>query len=451
MGPLVLSQAGVSNYTQLAYLQWGTSNVLLGKSAAEFDPTIPAPPEFGYVARTVLGSSVRFNAAVSQTLLSSGPFPLENGQNVAMFFGLVGSAQFSTVFSLWGLSPQEAGTLAGYLNYVIRKFVDPKLQQIFAQGSGPIVARKPIEWLWTAEDPFLAFLNQSSHAGLLYSQYEAWTREEALNQTLRVRPIFRGGSLEERTRSQEAQWWPDYPRGNATINAWREPLEVHGNDGGEIWPPGVSKDDILTVWFHELARPIDFEFWKTDRIKGIHVYLFKMVDSTFDSDPFYFQTQGMMNMSSIKSVKLFYSKSNFYGVEDQSIRTSFNGIELDDEAYGNLYFGVEPESGVAMLKQGPIQANIQTPPLAHFYPGLNATIYTPVAIVENSDAIDDDKADTFKKLVGGIKAGTIAAYVVGIVLGAILVIFGVFVCVHWNMRRRTGQESNLDLVELPSK
>jgi len=452
IGPGVLAQFGVASFHELAYLQWGTSNVLLGQSAAAFDPTLPAPPEFGYYSFNTAHSPVVFNATFSERLLN-GTVPFFSGDPIGQFLFLISVGDFATIGGIWGLSPPQAGVLAGYFTTFFANFVDTLLEyQIFPEGGGPITSRTPIEWLYTSQDPLLSLIGQDPHVGTFYVALEAPTRAAALNQTLRNQFIFRGGSLAERTASQEVKRYPDYPPGNKTIvGIWNDPVDVMGNYQGVYWPPNTHTDDVLTAWLDQLVRPIDFKYWKQDRIKGIDVYLYNAAPETWDANPLYFQADGFMNLSSSQPVNLFFSRVHFFGVPDDTIRNGVTGLESEDPAYGNLYFAVEPESGLAVFKLAPIQVNMLLPPMDRYYKGINATRMCPLFWINNQQEISDKDANSFKKQVGALKAGVIAAYVVGIILGALLAIAGIFVCINWNLRRhRAGEDANIE-VELPSK
>jgi len=137
-------------------------------------------------------------------------------------------------------------------------------------------------------------------------------------------------------------------------------------------------------------------------------------------------------------------------VADQTIKNGVIGLDDSDPAYANAYFAVEPESGIGMLRVAFFQANFQTPVMDRYYKGLNQTNFVPILFSDYRQIIPDDKADTFKELVGAAKAAIISSYVIGICLGAILLAVGIFIMVKWNQRRINGEESNIE-VELPSK
>ncbi|MHA2363615.1 MAG: hypothetical protein ACXAC7_06635 [Candidatus Hodarchaeales archaeon] len=133
-GPLVAQFAslGVTELDDLAYMQWGNSNITSGKSIYDLDPTaVPNYPEFWSWAEKIASSPYTFNTTYSKELLT-GTYELFNGTNTAMFLALFSASNFATINAFWGLNTTEATLMAGYFQYLMSVFVPDGVVAQFA-------------------------------------------------------------------------------------------------------------------------------------------------------------------------------------------------------------------------------------------------------------------------------------------------------------------------------
>jgi len=121
--PFIEMDTGVTNLTDLAYLQWGTASVLDYQSVANYDHTIPAPPEWAIFVQNFTGVALPFNLTISKQLLNGPMGFMVNTDNVPTFLTLLQRKDFTSIAGLWGLNVTEANLMGAYFSYLIENFV----------------------------------------------------------------------------------------------------------------------------------------------------------------------------------------------------------------------------------------------------------------------------------------------------------------------------------------
>lgn len=71
-----------------------------------------------------VGLSTRFNVTFSKRLINGPPGFLGSNSSAPTFLTLVGRGNFTLIQAIYGLQQADALNFAGYLNYIITKFVD---------------------------------------------------------------------------------------------------------------------------------------------------------------------------------------------------------------------------------------------------------------------------------------------------------------------------------------
>lgn len=453
--PFLYQQFQINNLSDLAYIQWG-QGILLGPgvSIASIQTSLPYAPEFAIYAQSV-GSSVRFSLSRSKYLLRDGKLPFFEGSTVELFFDLLGDSDYSSIYNLWNLTQTEADIFGDYLRVFGKKYTDYKMNlDIFPEGGGPITWRTAREWLYTAQDPLLQFLSLNPYVGLYYNASHAANYTQANNQSDYREAIYRGGTRDDLKKFLEVKEY----NGLTTVNFWREPVKVEGNDGGDFWvPASLDADKDQLVWNERLVRPIHFRKTGEFEVKGIPLWKLEPVEDFWRNEvdvpanALYFQEQtGLLNITPTTPSITFISRPGFYGAD--IARANVDGVDDSKEEFHEWILGVNWESGFAMYKQAFFQISSQMPNYTEFYNVTGRII--PYAWFDERDEIETKDANRFKSIVSGAKNGAIAAYVIGCVLGGVSAIIGVAVLLRYRyrkLRQFEEQVKGMNLVELPEK
>jgi hypothetical protein len=453
--PFLFQQFQISNLSDLAYIQWG-SGALLGNGVTiqSIETSIPYPPEFAFYAYTV-GSPIRFSLGKSKFLLRDGNLPFFDGATVELYFDLLGASDYSSIQNLWNLTQAEADIFGDYLVAFGDGFVNYVFQtQIFPQGGGPVTWRTAKEWMYTAEDPLLAFLGLNPHVGLYYNASHATNYTEANNQSDYRDAVFRGGTRDDLKKFLEVKEY----NGLTTVNFWAEPVKVEGNDEGDFFVPASLKDDEdILVWNERLVRPIIFRKSGEFSVKGIPLWKLEPTEDfwrnqiDYPPNALYFQEYtGLLNITPTAPAKTFISRPGFYGAD--LARAGVDGVDNSKDEFKDWVIGVNWQSGFSMYKQAFFQISTQLQNYTEFYEVTGTII--PFAWFDEKDEISDKQATRFKKVVSIAEDGSISAYVIGCVVGGLMTIFGVAILLRYRyrkMRQFEEQVKGMNLVELPEK
>jgi hypothetical protein len=453
--PFIYQQFQISNLSDLAYIQWG-SGALLGQgvSVQSIQTTLPYPPEFAVYAYSK-GSPVRFSLSRSKFLLKEGKFPFFEGSTVELFFDYLEASDYSSIYNIWGLSQTEAIIFGEYLYDFGTEYVTYILNtQVFPYGGGPVTWRTAKQWMYTAEDPLLKLLGVSPFVGLYYNASHAANYSQADAQEDYRDAIFRGGTRDDLKKFLEVKEY----NGLVTVNIWKEPVRVEGNDGGDNFVPASlhDNDDVL-VWNERLVRPITFKKSGEFDVKGIPLWKLQPTEDLwrneidYPDNALYFQEMtGLLNITPTAPAYTFISRPGFYGAD--LARAGVDGIDDSREEFKDWIIGVNWQSGFTMYKQAYFQISAGISNYTEFYNITGRII--PFGWIEDKDEITDKQATRFKTIVNGAKNGSIAAYVIGCVLGGVMTIFGVAILLRYRyrkMRQFEEQVKGMNLVELPEK
>jgi len=244
------------------------------------------------------------------------------------------------------------------------------------------------------------------------------------------------------------------------IDFWNPPQHVNGNDGGDFWvPASIGEHEVVEVWNDPLVRPIPFKKVGEYTVKGIKLWKMAVLDSFWESatdypaNSVYYQFEaGLLNITPVAPAPSFISRPGFFGVDD-TIRTNVQGVTSKPE-YQTWFFGFNWESGFTMDKQTYYQISTLTTPYTEFGNNITSGYYIPFVWFDSVTQISDHQATRFKTIVDGANNGSIAAYVVGCVVGGLMTIVGFLILLryrHRKLRAFEEQVKGMNLVELPEK
>jgi hypothetical protein len=449
--PYIKASFGVTDLTQLAYVQWGTG-LLPGVSVADLDPTVPAAPEFAIWALRN-NNTIRFDKNRSITVLSK--FLGANG-TTPQFFQLLQANNLTAINAVYGFSPQEAVAFAGYLNYVMTTFVDANLRQVFAAGGGLVTARTAREILWEGIDPLISLLKgpAAARAGVFYSSDSDYpTRADAeASQPLQSSRIFTGGNKDELRDYLEIKQY----KGKSVIAGYSN-MTVRGNIDGAYWVPGsLSKTEPLLIWVPTVQRPLKVEFVDVITVKGIECWRYKVSDDEFkttaenpDNARFTQNIHGLLNVTGIKTLRTYASRPHLSGVSDAKVVDTFSVMDENNAADNAQFFAINPLSGITMYVDFAAEVLVEFPKLSRYFN--NSAGFAPITWTEIYQIIPDADADKFKSGVNGAQSGSIIAFVLGMGLGIILIAVGIFILVKYKSRTGLGDDQEVELKKVKTE
>jgi hypothetical protein len=431
--PFILAQYNLTSLTDVAWLQYGTGGVLPnGLSVADFEPALAAAPEFSIFA---LRNNLTLRLSVSRAKsLLNGPtgFAGVNG-SAPLFLTLLSTGQFTTIQSLFQLSQSEALQWYKYLQYIQLYFVEPLFTAIFAQGGGPITTRTPRQILFEAVDPLISFLEGPAVAkvGVFYlaSQDYPTRASAAANSPLLNKTIFFGT---DRTQLNNFLQISTY-QGLSYVPGYHNAPVTGNKDGLNFVPQSLDTNTELIIWNELIEQPIPFKFDTYTNLKGIDLWQYRVADEFWESEsqnpariPYDQVYYGLVNLTGIKPLRTFLSRPHFLKV-DPIVASSVTGLNPNNPYYDDDYLGVNYLSGISMVNALKYQVSVGYPNLKHFY-NISAG-YAPIAWRDQYTVISDSDANTFKNALTLLQAAVIIPFVVGIILGLILIVIGVVLLV----------------------
>jgi hypothetical protein len=209
---------------------------------------------------------------------------------------------------------------------------------------------------------------------------------------------------------------------------------VSGNkDGKNFVPQSLDVNTDLIIWNVLIEQPIPFQFDTYTNLKGIDLWQYRPDNSFWQSEsqnpariPYDQVYYGLVNLTGIKPLRTFLSRPHFLDV-DPIVASSVTGLNPNNPYYDDNYLGVNYLSGISMANSLKYQVSIGYPNLKHFY-NISAG-YAPIAWQDQLIIISDSDADAFKNALALLQAAVIIPFVVGIVLGLILIVIGVVLLV----------------------
>jgi len=298
--------------------------------------------------------------------------------------------------------------------------------------------------VYTAVDPLLQFIGQNPNVGVLWSPLDDYSKEQAEQRTIRNQTIWTGGSKDEYRQFLQVTY---YRYDHDVLVHWASPVNITGTTG-QFWVPGVQSTDTLTVFITQVVRPVDFV--KTDDItvQGIDCYKFEPIPAFADSETeyspnsVYFQEiHGVFNVSTWIPTSAMITRGQMNNVPT-SVSSGFTGITAGPYA-SEEWFAVEPMSGLGMKAHTVLQVNLQIPLLNAIF-NIDPLI-APLGYQDNNQEINSTQANQFKEIVETITAGSIAAYVLGAVIGGALVMVGGFVFLKFREEQIGDQDPDIDM------
>jgi len=170
-----------------------------------------------------------------------------------------------------------------------------------------------------------------------------------------------------------------------------------------------------------------FEYRGKSTTKGIKTYRFDVSEKSWKTAeqnpanaPYQQNIYGLINVTAYKSIPSFYSRPNFFGV-DESVTGLSTGLYPNNTYYETWSIDIEPESGITMRKRLPGQLSLQVSASSTFYPNVIPGIY-PLAWLDDARVLSDKDAKDFKKSVWGARIGANVAFCLGPAIGIIIIL-----------------------------
>jgi hypothetical protein len=317
--------------------------------------------------------------------------------------------------------------------YIRLNFVEPLFTSFFPLGGGPITTRTPRQILFEAVDPLVSFLEGPAEAkvGVYYLSTQDYpTRASAVaKEPLQNNTIFFGTDRTQLANFLQISTYNGLPYVPGYHNA-----PVSGNkDGKNFVPQSLDMNTELMVWNVLIEQPVPFAFNTLTSVKGIDIWQYSVGAEFWQSEsqnparkPYDQVYYGLVNLTGIKPLRTFLSRPHFLDV-DPIVQSSVTGLNPNNTYYDENYLGVNYLSGISMVLALKSQVSVGFPNLKHFY-NISAG-YAPIAWEDQLTVISDSDATTFKNALLVLQAAVIIPFVVGIVLGLILIVIGVVLLV----------------------
>lgn len=205
-------------------------------------------------------------------------------------------------------------------------------------------------------------------------------------------------------------------------------FELFSGSGGELFPPGQTKEKPITIFSGDLCRPLDLFFAEEQNINGLIAYKYSATESTFDNGQNYAANQcfagnsnilpGVMNISSCRfGAPVFISMPHFYAADQQYLNFT-NGLSPSVEKHA-FYVTLDPNTGVPVEVAARLQINIYVDSFPNIQLYQEAPkLFFPAIWIEQKVRIPSD-------VIADLKiATTMSSF--GYICSGIMVISGIF-------------------------
>lgn len=400
-GPLVLEQAGVTNWDDFAYAQWG--NLALGVTLGD-TATIPFAPELAALNVKTLASfnpslnlisnpsaCVHYDPESAKSLLT-GPNGLFNSSCLVNFLTWVSTGDMTAVYAAYPEMNNDFWKpycLAAYFAYYISfQAVKPTVQAKFIdQNKGMFITRTANEWLFTAEDEFLTYLGQDNDTSLVGNT--TTTQEEADQKNFTYYRVYTGHN--------DLHWSLMPYNEGVVLPFWNGTVNITGYNGTQFLPYDAINDAEpggypLILFHHLINRTIPFTKVGKDKWDGVNVVYLTMDPSAVASaaaNPvnylYYSEYQGLINKTSNPPyLPVYLSQADMLGCEtavtenitfsDDIWLPSYDPTDKFSRHRLSLFVLVEPLLGSTVWGNLPIQVNFKVTQgdTSIFYPNVNS-------------------------------------------------------------------------------
>lgn len=225
----------------------------------------------------------------------------------------------------------------------------------------------------------------------------------------------------------------------------KQPRQIPGS-GGELFPPGQSKDKPIALFNGDLCRPLDLYFTEEQQIDGLNVYKYSSTERTLDSGQNYAENAcfsvaddirpGVMNISACRyGAPVFVSMPHFYAA-DESYLDYTDGMSPSADKHA-FYISLDPHTGIPVEVAARLQINIHVQPFPNIALYQDApNLFFPAIWFEQKvripgDVIADLRMAASMPTIGYICGGVLIA------IGAILLAFTGY---QWTKKQRQTQD-----------
>lgn len=467
-GPILLQQAGVTNWNDFAYAQWG--GLVLGQTLGN-TPTTPFAPElaafdirtisgYGFLPETLSKTCVYYSDWTQAKSLLVGPYGLTNSSNLIPFLQAVVAGDTSKIYDNY---PEFGGDiwkprcLAAYLAYFIAfRAVQPDLYTKFiSQGKGMFVTRSVNEWFFNAKDEFLQYIGQNNDTALVGNT--TLTRAQADQKNFTYYRVYTGDN--------DLHWSLMPYNEGVQLPFWNGNFTITGYNGTQFMPYNAIEDENPgghpLVLFHRLInRTIPFINQGKDKWDGVNVAYLTMDPSAVASaavnpvnELYYSVYSGLINKTSNPPyLPVYLSRADQIGCEaavtqNQTLTDSiFPGYDPEDKFSRHrlaLFLLVEPLLGSTIWGNLPIQMNLKVTQskTSLFYPNVTSH-FAPIYWNAIGDIAGKKDLDTIKNvLYAGIIAWK-ALVGVGVGFGVICAVAGGIGFHHHKKHKNELKESS---------
>lgn len=184
--------------------------------------------------------------------------------------------------------------------------------------------------------------------------------------------------------------------------------EIYGSSG-DLFPPGRTRDDTITLFSPDVCRPLTLKFANDDEVEGVPVYKFEVDPHLLDNGTLIPDNEcycngecvpsGVLNITQCRyGVPAFISFPHFLNA-DPYYREQINGMNPDPKKH-TFYMSVEPTMGFPLAGGARIQVNLLMRPLQYVSLFQDVpTVLMPVLWVQHQFSITPELAKTLRMAV----------------------------------------------------
>jgi hypothetical protein len=441
------TNAGVGNWSDFAWAQWGGSG--FSQSFTQYFTDKVPLLEFGLYSPG--RPSCKFTVAQAKSLLQTGPRPLFNESNMATLLLLLKSEAFPPIDKIAAAGWPEissAATAACFVDYLTTNvapyFGAGHFMGVAAQGGGLVTTRTVREWLFTAQDPLVkVFKPNSYNVGIVGNLTR--NKEEAEARPPTTYRVFLGG------RDDDELHWSLMPwNENDNVPYWNGTMSITGYNGTQFLPNGYLDADVmeypLILWHKLINRTVPFKVSGKGKWEGTNIRYLTLSDDALASakeNPYnalyYAEYSGVIDKSTNPPfLPVFLTTPSFLSAEerfkenvtwtDSIYLPSYDPKDKLSTHRYSLFLLVEPLLGSTLWGNLPIQINFEFRPTtiySHLQGGFAPIYWNAIGDKAGPKDIDTIKSSlyngqkTWPILIGvgvGVGAVMIAVGIVGLVV-----------------------------------
>ena len=268
------------------------------------------------------------------------------------------------VFNNFFFKPQAASRVTRHMYHVLRKAVNYGLNR---EGGALILKHTAIEWMFDGFYDDIVDFAESLHSPLipLYQKEFAWFYQRNNSKDIE-------GAYTIHTGKGDLSQMGDLKMWNYSTHTpyWEGECGRVNGSTGELWAPGKSWDENISIFISDAARFINLFPQKEVQYRGIEkAWLYQSTDQTFDNGYIAEDTKcfcvknrkcpknGMVDYSPVTfRAPVYLSHPHFY-MTDPMYRENTTGLNPDPEKH-RIEILMEPEYGIPLMVNGQVMVSL---------------------------------------------------------------------------------------------